>query len=265
MTAFSIYQPWYFARRGFAVPGSALPLLLVRVLLYLTIIGSWYYTLSLMPESIWARIGLNWSDLVWYLTVAEIGTFLVGPKHKDIEYQLREGAFQSHLTRPMSWLIIWSWGELGQCALAILLFGISGILFATLVTGQCPITLSLAPFLFIHLMIGAAIWFMLTTCIGLSALWLGSSYVPFWVAQKLNFVLGGMIIPLHLYPEWLATIAYLTPFPAILAIPGQTVLPGAHDGIAPALAYQLLVLVDMYVAMRLIFAAFVHKMVREGR
>lgn len=264
MTSLCRTPSFYFVRRGFLMPGAALPLLAIRALLFITILVSWYYVFSLLPDHLWAQINLQWSDLVWYVTIAEIGTFTVASRHKEIEYQLREGYFQSHLTRPMSWLSLWSWQEMGECMMAMLAFGVAGAIAATIATGYCAITPAMVPFLLAHLVIGSMIWLMIVTCIGLSTIWLGSSYVPFWVAQKLSFVLGGMIIPLHLYPQWLETIAYLTPFPAILAIPGQMMLPGAHENVLTSFGYQLLVFGVCYGVMRLMWWGFVRKLLREG-
>ncbi len=40
---------------------------------------------------------------------------------------------------------------------------------------------------------------------------------PFnWIWEKLLFILGGLILPLAIYPRWIQKIAYYTPFPAIL-------------------------------------------------
>jgi ABC-2 type transport system permease protein len=52
--------------------------------------------------------------------------------------------------------------------------------------------------------------------VGLSAFWT-QEIGPFqWIWEKLLFSLGGLILPLTMYPQWAQTIAYLTPFPSIL-------------------------------------------------
>lgn len=52
--------------------------------------------------------------------------------------------------------------------------------------------------------------------VGISAFWL-QEVSPFnWIWEKLLFALGGLILPLSVYPLWIQKIAYFTPFPAIL-------------------------------------------------
>jgi ABC-2 type transport system permease protein len=73
---------------------------------------------------------------------------------------------------------------------------------------------------------------------GLMAFWLGDVSPLFWVWQKLLFVLGGLMLPLALYPEWMQRVAYATPFPSLLAGPGSFVLD-AKGGDAWTLALRL--------------------------
>jgi ABC-2 type transport system permease protein len=64
---------------------------------------------------------------------------------------------------------------------------------------------------------------------GLTAFWLGDVTPLFWVWQKLLFILGGLMLPLAIYPEWLQRVAWLTPFPSLLAGPAEFMI-GAGDG-----------------------------------
>jgi ABC-2 type transport system permease protein len=58
----------------------------------------------------------------------------------------------------------------------------------------------------------------------------------FWVWQKLAFVLGGLMLPIELYPDAMRWAAALTPFPTVLAGPASFVLPeAAHSPVALAL------------------------------
>jgi ABC-2 type transport system permease protein len=70
---------------------------------------------------------------------------------------------------------------------------------------------------------------LLTTlhlCIGLLAFWLEDVTPVYWVAQKLLFVLGGLMMPIELYPDVIRRIAAWTPFPSMLDGPASYVLTG---------------------------------------
>jgi ABC-2 type transport system permease protein len=53
------------------------------------------------------------------------------------------------------------------------------------------------------------------------------------VFQKLCFLLGGLVIPLSIYPGWLRAVADVTPFAPLLSGPGRMAF-----GWDPALALQ---------------------------
>jgi ABC-2 type transport system permease protein len=63
--------------------------------------------------------------------------------------------------------------------------------------------------------------------IGVLAVWLHDVSPVYWIWQKAAFVLGGLVLPLHLYPDWLQTAARWTPFSAMLYGPGRMAM--AYD------------------------------------
>jgi len=68
------------------------------------------------------------------------------------------------------------------------------------------------------LMTGLHLW------IGLLAFWLEDVSPVYWVWQKLMFVLGGLMMPLEFYPQFIQKAAAFTPFPVLLADPASFVV-----------------------------------------
>ena len=63
--------------------------------------------------------------------------------------------------------------------------------------------------------------FCITCLIGLSA-FLVEDVAPFmWIYQKFIFILGGFLIPLDFYPDWLQVIAKALPFSAMIYGPSK--------------------------------------------
>jgi ABC-2 type transport system permease protein len=63
--------------------------------------------------------------------------------------------------------------------------------------------------------------FCITCLIGLSA-FLVEEVSPFmWIYQKFVFILGGFLIPLDFYPNWLQTIARSLPFAYMIYGPSK--------------------------------------------
>jgi ABC-2 type transport system permease protein len=76
--------------------------------------------------------------------------------------------------------------------------------------------------------------------IGLTSFWLHDCRPIHWVWQKATFLLGGLLLPLELYPPWLRAAAELSPVPAMLHGPGSVALGLDAPEIALVLARQLL-------------------------
>jgi len=86
----------------------------------------------------------------------------------------------------------------------------------------------------------------------------------FWIAQKLLFVLGGLMLPLTLYPDWMQRLAHFTPFPAMLGGPAGLLVPAtAPDTVR--LARDLAVwIVVMAMAARALFERAVRTLQVSG-
>jgi ABC-2 type transport system permease protein len=157
-------------------------------------------------------------EMVWYLAASEWILMSVPARHLDIQEEVRRGDVAYQLARPVAF----TRATLAQCVgtLAVRAPVLAAVAFACafLFTGVAPsprALLWLAPFgVFASLVLAE-----LYVALGLMSFWLTDATPLYWVLGKLLFVLGGLMLPLELYPHWLQTIAKLTPFPYLLAGP----------------------------------------------
>jgi len=105
-------------------------------------------------------------------------------------------------------------------------------------------------------LLAAAVLSGLYVGLGLLSFWLTDATPVYWVTQKLLFTLGGLMLPLALYPEWVQRVAFVTPFPALLSGPAGFVI-----GASPSEAGELLLRLAFWGV--LIFAT-VHVMFWRG-
>jgi ABC-2 type transport system permease protein len=153
-----------------------------------------------------------------------------------IEADVRSGDIASRLVRPVSYLGAQLAEALGETALRLLVMGPVAASVAWLLAGGWPAD---PRGLVLAIPLGAlasALAVLSTAAIGLSAFWIVDTSPIYWIWQKLAFVLGGLLLPLELYPEWLRTIARFSPFPAMLWGPGRMAF-----GFAPGAALVTLV------------------------
>jgi ABC-2 type transport system permease protein len=169
--------------------------------------------------------------LVWYLAVTEWIVLSAPQIHLDIQEAIRAGDVVYRLGRPVSYVGAELAAAFGVLAVRLPLLGLTAFLCAFAFTGWIPPADALAivvPFG----VAAAALLAALHVWIGVLAFWLHDVTPVYWVCQKLMFVLGGLMLPLEVYPGVIQRIAALTPFPALLAGPASFMLP--HGGAAPA-------------------------------
>ena len=155
-------------------------------------------------------------QLLWYIAFNEWVLVSIPDTQEDMEQDLRSGRLAYLLPRPISYLGGIFAEAAGTLTVNLLILGLVTFLFTWLQVGALPFH----PIgLLVTVIFGFAagvIGIIFRMLIGLSAFWLHEADPFFWIWEKLLFMLGGLMLPLTVYPQWLQTIAHFTPFPAIL-------------------------------------------------
>jgi ABC-2 type transport system permease protein len=195
-------------------------------------------------------------DLVWYLAATEWIALSAPLVYVEIQEDVRRGDIACHLPRPVSYLGATFCQGLGLLAVRALVLGLIAWVSAFVFTGQLPRTaalLSVIPFGFSAAALIVASYMLM----GLLAFWLVDITPVYWVWQKALFLLGGLMLPLELYPLWMQQIGAWTPFPALLAGPGGLLL--SHF----SLSYALLLAARLSL-WALVLAAALHLVFRRA-
>jgi ABC-2 type transport system permease protein len=177
-------------------------------------------------------------SLVWYLAATEWILLSAPPIHIEIQEAVRRGDVVYRLGHPVSYVVAEFASGLGLLAVRAPFLGLTAFLCAFAFTGWTPPATALlvvVPFGFA----ASALITALYLAIGLLAFWLQDVAPVYWVWQKLMFVLGGLMLPLELYPAFVQRAALFTPFPSLLAAPASFVL-GTHLVTPGALAGRLI-------------------------
>src|SRR5215471_1831411 len=165
-------------------------------------------------------------SLVWYLAATEWILLSAPPIHIEIQEAVRRGDVVYRLGHPVSYVAAEYASGLGLLAVRAPFLGLTAFACAFAFTRWTPplaALLVVVPFGFA----ASALITALYLGIGLLAFWLQDVAPVYWVWQKLMFVLGGLMLPLELYPALIRRAAAFTPFPSLLAAPASFVL-GTH-------------------------------------
>ena len=178
-------------------------------------------------------------SLVWYLAATEWILLSAPPIHIEIQDAIRRGDVVYRLGQPVSYVLSEFATGFGLLAFRAPFLGLTAFLCAFAFTGWTPpftALLMVVPFGFVASTLITAFYLG----IGLLAFWLHDVAPVYWVWQKLMFVLGGLMLPLELYPAFIQRAAVFTPFPSLLAAPASFVL-GTNPVTPGALARHLVV------------------------
>lgn len=166
-----------------------------------------------------AKIGaihLDPDQLFWYIAFNEWVLVSLPDAQDDIEEDLRTGRLAYLLPRPISYLGSTFVEGLGVLAARLVVLGFVTFVFTWVRAEGVPFGWG-AFFTMIGIgVIAGCVGVVFKMVIGISAFWVQQVDPFHWVWEKLLFTLGGLMLPLIVYPKWLQKIARFTPFPAIL-------------------------------------------------
>jgi ABC-2 type transport system permease protein len=147
----------------------------------------------------------------------------------EVDEDVRTGRLAVHLLRPLSYTLFLMAKTLGERAVRFAMNIVSGSIVALVLVGPIPLSLSgLGMFAFI-LPAAFVLDFLAYLFIGLFAFWLEST-VGLWILySRLTMLLGGMLMPIEIFPERLQPILRNLPFAMMVYGPARIfVAPNAR-------------------------------------
>jgi ABC-2 type transport system permease protein len=189
---------------------------------------AFYAVILLIFSRLWTVVsesgalpGRSTADLLWYLAITEWVMLSLPPIHLEIEHEIRTGDIAYRLARPISYVGAKLAESAGDVGLRLVTLGAAGIALAWGLSGEFPGDSRGLVFVVPLGLLAAAVGVMFNMSIGLAAFWLQDCSPVHWIWQKLAFILGGLMLPLDIYPDWLRAIALWSPFSALMYGPGR--------------------------------------------
>lgn len=208
--------------------------------------------------------GFRLADLVWYLVITEVIALSTPRVAQTIDTEVRSGDVAYALARPYSYplyhLAAW-WGE---TILRLPVNALLGSIVALLAVG--PPHLTPIGFLLTLVFGGAAITLkgMFEILIGLTAFWVEDTQPAEWIYGKFLITIGGLFLPLDLFPDWLAAISRALPFASITYAPARAFVSTDWSTLVSVGAMQLVWLVLGWLILVAVFGRATHRLVAHG-
>lgn len=178
--------------------------------------------------------GFSFTQMLWYVALTEALILSRGRTSITIADEVRSGDFAYALTRPFNFVLYRYAEAMGDRVVRLSInFGIASAL-ALLFTGGVGLDpVGAAPALLLA-WAAVSLDFLFVLAVQMLAFWTEDTTAFQFIYDRLLMILGGMLLPIRLFPHALALLARALPFAAIINGPAQTAvafdagaLPGA--------------------------------------
>lgn len=160
-------------------------------------------------------------DVSWYCALTQMFLFMSSRLFLTIEDDVRSGNIAYFLNKPIPYVWMRLSEGIGAMTSNVLLYGTLGIMITYLWIGEWPANASALPLAIFTLWIGSILHLVFQVAAGLTALWLQDAEAVYRLYQKFLIVLGGLYVPISLYPDWAQAIIAMTPFGLFMSAPAQ--------------------------------------------
>lgn len=135
----------------------------------------------------------------------------------DVMKSIHSGEIAMHLLKPVSLFSYWFAQDIGRALAALLLRGLSLLLICSFFYDlTLPTSLTQLGLFFLALTLSGVVSFCYRFLSNLAAFWTANARGIIRFTTVLSFLCSGFLMPLRLFPEWLQSIIYLTPFPYMM-------------------------------------------------
>jgi ABC-2 type transport system permease protein len=253
------------ARLGAAQALAAWPVLIGRVafyLLILVVLGALWDKVS--AEQVTPLAGaLPPGGLAVYLGVTEWVTLSVVAIERRLEDDIRDGGLEPYLLRPKSYLLQRVAPAMGETVVRLAVLGAAG-LAALAMSGRALPAPGAWPAVLLLGLLGCVLGMLLYVLVGLAAFWMRRVQPAWLIVQKLDFLLGGLVAPISLYPDWLFDVAAATPFGAHLYWVGVQALTPSPGLFLAGIGWQVLWIIALAALCALVWRVGLRRALKEG-
>lgn len=244
-----------------AYPGELLWRSLTIFLFMLVFASLW--TATYRAAGVESLGGLSLREMLWYLMLAETIELSKPRLINAISSQVKDGSIAYILNKPYNFLLYHLSVSLGDSAIRAVLNTFFGGAIVWVMMGSPP---GVTGWLMALVGIFGAwlLHFCINAMIGLAA-FVTEEVAPFeWIYQKFVFILGGLFIPIDLYPDWLQAIARSLPFSYMLYEPARLFVSPDPQRLVNMLAGQALWLLILGGLLALFFQRGVRRLAVNG-
>lgn len=193
-------------------------------------------------QDVEAMTGFSIAQLIWYLVYTEsILMSAAGLRGTQVDHDVRTGDLAYRLSKPIPYPCFELGSDLGARCFRFVLNLLVGSLVALVVVGPIPLApLSIGAALLLTLFVFVADWIWVFS-ISLLSFWVEDAFGVHLLYRRLLMLLGGMLLPLEAYPDWLREVCEALPFRYLVYHPSRLFVQPDTAGWFEAVGMVLLI------------------------
>jgi ABC-2 type transport system permease protein len=191
--------------------------------------------------------GLSLNAMVWYLVITELVTLSRTDIHVQVNEDVKSGNIAYLLNKPYNYVLYCFSYFVGEIGIKLLTNGIIGLAIGFIYAGTLEnFNLLHLPFILLSIIAGCCINFFIYITLALTSFWFEENTAFFWIYSKLIFTLGGMLMPIELFPGWLQKVSKFLPFAYVTYVPARLTVDFSFSVFYKQFSIQLLYLVIFF-------------------
>ena len=165
--------------------------------------------------------GLTLVEMLWYLAATECMALSTPRVAWEVDQDVRTGALAVQLIRPLSYPLYRLWVSLGERAVRYAMSAVVASAVALALVGTIGVSAAGLGVFVAALPLAFVLDFLAYFLIGLGAFWLEDTTGLTLIYSRVTMILGGMLLPLELFPDALQPIAHALPFALVMYGPAR--------------------------------------------
>ncbi len=184
--------------------------------------------------------GYTLPQMIWYLVLTETLVVSAPRVHMKMDADVKSGDLAHWLNKPFSYLGFQFSGYVVELAVrTVICLAVGGAVAGFMVGGFDLDPRSLLP-VAVAFLCSQTVQFLIAAAIGLSAFWLEDVNGVYLVVDRTKWILGGLLLPVEVFPDALRRLAAALPFQYLLSGPARLLVHFSWDAFFALLARQLL-------------------------
>ncbi|MBS3123235.1 ABC-2 family transporter protein [Candidatus Woesearchaeota archaeon] len=208
--------------------------------------------------------GYTINMMVWYLVLTEAIVTSPGKILEEIGDEIQTGNIAQNLNKPYNYVGFKYASSMARTWLRFLItFGV-GSLVAYIFLGGLEVKFLTLPIVLVSVFLALTLHFLIMVLLGILVFWLEDATATYFIYQKIVFVLGGMLMPLEIFPIWLGKISAALPFSYIAYHPAKLFVNFQWSNVSEVLLKQLMWIIIMIAIVTIVYQICIRKISING-